>query len=1170
MGSFSEVFERLVEERGVTADQINKGCGVSKQTIIHWLRGHTAKPRVWEDVVKVASYLKLKRHELDELLLAGGGPPVEVLRQNAAYRKLLEAWLKNGVSRPDWGDAPAVERFYGREQEIGQLTKWLANETCHLVGIFAMGGMGKTMLAAKVARSLASSFEIVFWRTLRHGLPIDKFLAQAIAFLSENKERDKDSLDEQLLCLLFYLRQKRCLLILDNVETVMKSGDGAGGFRPEHQQYADLIEAIGNTSHQSCLLLTSREHPIVFAKLPGALSLHLPGVTSDEAQHILADKPLVGTTNEWQSFVSRYSGNPLALQLATQAILEHGQDKLGPFLGSAIGITGDIEDVLDQHFARISPLQQELLVWLAIEREEVSPNQLRKNLIRPPRLNVIENNLGELHRRYLVQAKEGFYTLQNVIAEYLVNRLVTSAITEIDKQSPNWLNQYALVKPTSKEYIREMQKRVILRPITNQLLDLYGSLAEILATLKEIVNKLRAQKQNEENYFVSNLIQIVDGLGQPLNDWDFGRLTILRGDFRYKQWHKTNLAHATLKECIFTQPLGHTDSLAFSPDGQLLAIATDGGKISVFQMPSMQLRHLFHVDLLGDDIYCFAFSPNQRFLAAAGMSFVTYLWDLETERLIAVLHGHQDWIWSIFFTMDGQFLISCSFDKSVIIWQLSTGQKINSFQTPSPIHHAAFIQNKILATAHRDGIIRLWSLDGVEIAQLVGHVGVVWAVAATLTGDLLASAGDDGAIRFWSLVNYCCETVIQASQEQIRWLAFHPSGQWLVSLNQGGALEVWQVKTQTLRYQIKMFSISRLAFSENFLASGSRTTKIYIWQWQKDQPRLLHILDHYRDEVRGLCLAPNGTRVISCGDLGILRVWEVMTGNLLGSYQKHKFNTRAMALDPLGRYIATGGEDKSAYLWDVQTYEAQLICDHYGWIWAVAFNPSGTLLAIAGYLGEVKLYDLWQKAWYLTLKGFSSWIWALTFCSNQTVAVGCEDGSVQQWDISSKRAIQNYQGAQTRIRGLACSAKSNWLIGGGYDPYLYVWDLATGQLLHQLAGYKATINKVEISPDDQWVVSGDDEGDFRVWNTTAWQCEQVVKAHTLGIDALALSKDGRLLATGGIEGTIRIWETNSWQCIQTLIPPRPYEGMNITGVAGLTSGEKSALLELGAIESKDD
>src|SRR4028118_2182188 len=195
----------------------------------------------------------------------------------------------------DWGEAVDVSVFYGRTEELNTLDQWIVNERCRLVALLGMGGIGKTTLSIKLAQQIQDEFEYVIWRSIRNAPPLQEILADIIKFLSNQQETDlPETVGGRISRALDYLRSKRCLIVLDNAESILQGGDHAGEYREGYEDYGELIRRVGGTSHQSCLVLTSREKPKEVAssegETPAVRSLQLTGLKAVEGEEIFKVK----------------------------------------------------------------------------------------------------------------------------------------------------------------------------------------------------------------------------------------------------------------------------------------------------------------------------------------------------------------------------------------------------------------------------------------------------------------------------------------------------------------------------------------------------------------------------------------------------------------------------------------------------------------------------------------------------------------------------------------------------------------------------------------------------------------------------------------------------------------------------------------------------------------
>ncbi len=349
-------------------------------------------------------------------------------------------------SRQDWVEAVDVSTFYGRTEELSKLEYWILKDHCRLVALLGMGGIGKTALSVKLAQQIHEHFEVIIWRSLRQAPPIKELLANLIEFLSNQQETDLPrTVDDRVSLLLDYLRKHRCLLVLDNAEAVLRSGNflqdsysfgecfpnaaRAGYYKEGYEGYGELLKRVGEVSHQSCLVLTSREKPKEIASLQGATlpvrSLQLRGLQEVEGQEIIKAKGFFcGSQTEWRVLIERYAGNPLVLKIVATAIQELFEGNISDFLAQGTVVFGDIRDLLNQQFNRLSDVEKEMMYWLAINREPVSLPELQEKIVSPVLKSKLLETLESLGRRALIEKKGVLFTLQPMVMEYLTERVI--------------------------------------------------------------------------------------------------------------------------------------------------------------------------------------------------------------------------------------------------------------------------------------------------------------------------------------------------------------------------------------------------------------------------------------------------------------------------------------------------------------------------------------------------------------------------------------------------------------------------------------------------------------------------------------------------------------------------------------------------------------------------
>jgi WD40 repeat protein/transcriptional regulator with XRE-family HTH domain len=1080
------------------------------------------------------------------------------------------------VRAHDWGEAPDTNRFVGRAGELAVLRRWILDDRCRLVALLGMGGIGKTALAARLAQDVAPSFERVYWRSLRNAPPASEWLAGAIGFVSDQQLDPPTTESEATTALLGLLRARRCLLVLDNSETLYEPGQREGQYRPGMEAYGRILQAVGEASHGSCLLLTSRESPPELTVIGGGVrSLELHGLSTEEAQDLLADKHLVGDAETWVRLVDRYGGNGLALKIVSETIRQVYDGAVGAFLEDAIEtygtVYGGIRRLLDVQAERLSPFEQDVLRRIAVEREPVSLAELSTVMPASTGRSSLIEAIENLRRRSLVERSErgGSFTLQSMVLEYVTDRLVETVADEIDRGNALVLVDQPLIKAQAKEYVRQTQERLIGAPILRHLNSDEPD-AGTEHRLVGLLDRWRGLPPPEQGYGPGNVVNLLR-LNRDLRSTDLSRLSIRQAYLQEVDVQDASLAGAELSETVLAESFYFPASIAITADGALLAAGTSTGRVGVWRVsdrtPLWSAAHGHTGTIRG-----VALSANGRLAASGGGDGSVRVWEAATGIPVATVEAHRSATRGVALSADGRRMASSGGDGLVRLWDTETQQPLALLagHTGTVWSVALSGDGQLLASGGEDGAVRLWeAASGQLIAVLQGHAGTVWSVAVSADGRRVASGGGDGTLRLWDAWTGEPLYVLDRHSGSTVWgVSLSADGRRVLSGGGDGTVRLWDDTGQPLAtwqgHTGTVFSVG-LSGDAQLAASGGEDGRLRLWE--SSGGRALATLEGQTGTVRGVALSGDGEVVVVGGGDAAIRLWRASTGQPLAALRGHTGTVWDVALSSDGGLLASGAEDGTVRLWDVARGRATAILEgHLGTVRGVAMSADCHIIASGGTDGVVRVWQVATRRGLATLQGHTSTVWSVALSADGArVASGAGDGTVRIWDSTTGGALATFEGHTGLVWGVAISSDGRRVVSGGEDGTVRLWDVARGATAI-LEGHLGTVRGVAFSADNRLIVSGGADGTVRLWDATTGVQLKVFRGHTGTVWSVALSADGQRLISGGFDGAIKIWDARSDTALRTVQAERRYERVDITGLTGITAAQRAALLALGAVE----
>jgi WD40 repeat protein len=1129
--------------------------------------------------------------------------------EKLGYKKISYTHQRSRNKYQNWGEAIDISHFYGREEEITKLKRWILVEKCRLLTLLGIGGIGKTSLSIELAKEVQDEFEFLIWLSLHNAPPFQEIMVKLIEFVSNHQETNlPETTDKSLSLLLNYLQSHRCLIILDNVETILCSQIRAGDYRPGFEDYGELFKRLGEIRHQSCIVLTSREKPKQIALLEGesfpVRCWKMSGLNYKEVQNIFELKgKFSASVSEWQKLNDLYSGNPLALKIISTTILDLFSGNISCFISQGKYIFGDLLDFLEQQFNRLSNLETVVIYWLAINRVPISILEILPDIIPSVSPAQLLEATESLFRRCLIEKTQGtsdtpLFTLQPVVMEYVTDNLINKTYQEIvtytQVSNLDYLNNYALIKATTSDYIREMQICLIIQPLISQLKQYFVSLKNFENNFKQILTNQQSKSFIQPGYLAGNIINILSHTKINLEGYNLSNLVIWQADFRDITLHNVNLSETDLTKSSFMQASNYITTMSLHPNGKLLAIGDNFGNICIWQVRNSQiaLEKILEIKTHQRWISSLAFSDDGKILASGSIDASVCCWNIDDGQIKQTFEGHTDSVIGLKFSNDGEFLASVSHDRTLRLWNVSDGNWRQIISGEGIFITAiAFNQHgNTLATVCTDKQLRLWNIFTGQCYQVfsVKHTCHITALAFSPDGNIIAtgSSSADCTVKLWNIHNGRYLQTCSGHSSGVKCITFSPDGKLLASCSRDKTIRFWNVPDGKCVQVLYAHGdeVSHINFNSDGSKLASCSSDQTVKLWDVKQGRVFKTIKGYENEVRALVFSPDSEMLVSGHGDSKIRLWDISKGEVLRILEGHKNTVTSVNISQDGRKLVSGSEDKTVKIWDIFTGDVlQTWKVDKREIWSVAFNHDSKTIA-AGCDGktiandidheEVRLWNVpdnrYDKVHERIFSGHDSAVYSVVFSPQevgQILASASTDWTIKLWELSTGEVLRTLEGHTHAVMSVAFSPQINQRViaSGSFDRTVRLWNLNNGECFRIFQGHTQPVFSVTFSPNGKTIASGSFDSTIKLWSVSTSECLLTLQGHSNRVFGAVFSPNGKIIASASGDETIKLWDVETGCCIATLKSPKPYAGMNISNVTGLTDATRATLLSLGAI-----
>ncbi len=590
----------------------------------------------------------------------------------------------------------------------------------------------------------------------------------------------------------------------------------------------------------------------------------------------------------------------------------------------------------------------------------------------------------------------------------------------------------------------------------------------------------------------------------------------------------------------------------------------------------------------------------------------------QTMGLIRTFEGHSAFVSSVSLSADGKYAISGSADKTLKLWEVSTGQCLRTFEGHSDDVNSVCLSadGRYALSGSWDNTIKLWSVSkGQCLRTFIGHTAYVASVSLSADGRYALSGSHDKTLKLWDVNTGRCLRTFEGHKWVVRSVSLSADGKY--ALSSGGydhTLKLWDVSTgQCLRtFEGHRGAVNSVCLSADgrCALSGSDDKTLKLWEVSTGQ--CLRTFEGHIGWVHFVSLSADGRYALSGG--GEMKLWEVSTGRCLRT--EHCNSATSISLSVDGKYALSWSEDRTMKFWEfnikAHSYKSELQVSDFKAFEVIkgvqdelrsaieearrmmnngnnaqAYTVLYSAWENADFRDDKELLTVYQKLHELSSRksfsfayeknvntGHDEWVFSVSLSADGRYALsGSPDWTLKLWEVSTGQCLRTFEGQSSSVNSVCLSTDGKYALSGSDDETLKLWEVSTGQCLRTFEGHSDDVNSVCLSADpimslalkpitlcsvslsaDGRYVISANDMSLKLWDVSTGQCVRTFEGHSDFVLSVCLSADGRYALSGSQDKTLKLWEVSTGQCLRTFVG----HSSSVTSVC-LSTDDKYAL-----------
>jgi WD40 repeat protein len=606
-------------------------------------------------------------------------------------------------------------------------------------------------------------------------------------------------------------------------------------------------------------------------------------------------------------------------------------------------------------------------------------------------------------------------------------------------------------------------------------------------------------------------------------------------DRRIIQQVNKTLIQALYRTNELNRLIGHQGtvfSVDISSDGQLIATASQDKTVKIWQSNGKLLQDLKH----SGTVFRLAFSSDGKYLVSGSLDGSVKIWTVDGKLVKKIQHGPAS-VWGVAFSPNGEMVASSSSDRTVKIWRTDGTLLTTLAGHEKAVWNVAFSRDsQIIASAGVDNLVKIWTVDGKLLNTLVGHEGSVWDVAFCQETNLLVSGSGDKTAKLWRTDGTLVKTF--PAGDVLLGVDCSDNGEYIATSGNDSGVKIWRTDgtlVSTLRKHDGVVRDVALSRDGLMTASASDDSTVKLWRFEQN---LLKLLYGHEDTVWEVATSPDGKLIASVGGNSLL-LWQ-SDGKLLQKITTPSPGIRSLAWSANGQTIAIGTNGFTIEVFDLvdnladmnqpQLKLRKVLTGHQASVYGIAISPDGQTIASGGDDRTIKLWNIDGKL-KKSFAAHNERIWKLAFTPDgETIASASEDATVKLWKKDGTPIVTLPH--ENPVSGVAIAPQGNLIASASRDDTLRLWKL-DGTLVKTIPAESKGLTRVVFSPDGQTIATGGSDNTVKLWNLEG-KLLDTLPGHESMVISLAVTADGKFVVSGGDDRTVILWDLDKIRNLKKL------------------------------------